>query len=91
MGSARIVPRAAPSVSERSSESRLRLVWGLFIGPPLHVPYFGRAEKEYRNRCVVQLQVLGLGCRPSRPARLPWFSPRVLNRAETPALRGYRR
>ena len=85
MGSARIAPTAAPSASERSSESRLRLVRGLVMSPPLHVPYFGRAEKEYRNRCVVRLQVLGLGCRPSRPARLPRFSPRVLNRVEAPS------
>lgn len=88
MGSARIAPTAAPSASERSSESRLRLVRGLVMSSPLHVPYFGRAEKEYRNRRVVRLRVLGvlgLGCRPSQKARLPRFSPRVLNRAEAPS------
>lgn len=94
IGSASIAPKAAPSVSESSSESRLRLVWGrgaLFIDSSLHVPYFGRAEKEYRNRRVVQLQALGLDCSPSCPARLPRFSPRVLNRAEAPSLPcGYR-
>lgn len=93
MGLARIAPTAAPSASESSSESRLRLVWGrgvLFMDSSLHVPYFGRAEKEYRNRRVVRLQMLGLGCRPSRTARLPRYSPRVLNRAEALALHGYR-
>ena len=64
MGSARIAPTAAPSASERSSESRLRLVRGLVMSPPLHVPYFGRAEKEYRNRCVVRLQVLAVELPP---------------------------
>ena len=85
IGSARIAPKVAPSVSERSSESRLRLVRGfgfLCMDISFARPYFGRAEKEYPNRRVVRLQVLGLGCCPSRPARLPRFSLRVLNRAE---------
>ena len=67
MGSARIAPKAAPSASERSSENRLRLVWGrgvLFMDSSLHVPYFGRAEKEYRNRRVVRLQVLAVELPP---------------------------
>ncbi len=88
MGSARIAPKAAPSASERSSESRLRLVRGfefLCMESSFARPVFRSCEKEYRNRCVVRLQVLGLGCRPSRPARLPRFSPRVLNRVEAPS------
>lgn len=82
MGLASIAPTAAPSASEHSSESRLRLVRGLVIVLPCTVVFRSR-EKEYPNRRVVQLQVLGLGCRPSRSARLPRCSPRVLNRAET--------
>ena len=89
MGSARIAPTAAPSASERSSESRLRLVRGLVIFLP-STAVFRSCEKEYPNRRVVRLQVLGLGCRPSRPARLPRCSLRVLNRAEALALHGYR-
>ena len=67
MGSARIAPKAAPSASERSSENRLRLVWGrgvLFMDSSLHVPYFGRTDKEYRNRCVVRLQGLAVELPP---------------------------
>ena len=90
MGLASIAPAAAPSASEHSSESRLRLVRGLVIVPPRTV-VFRSCEKEYPNRRVVRLQVLGLGCRPSRPARLPRCSPRVPNRQKPPALHGYRR
>ena len=34
------------------------------MSPPLHVPYFGRAEKEYRNRRVVRLQALAVELPP---------------------------
>ncbi|WP_161798080.1 hypothetical protein [Corynebacterium striatum] len=34
------------------------------MSTPLHVPYFGRAEKEYRNRRVVRLQVLAVELPP---------------------------
>ncbi|MBK4142143.1 ribbon-helix-helix protein, CopG family [Corynebacterium macginleyi] len=86
MGLASIAPTAALSASEGSSESRLRLVRGLVISPP-RTAVFRSCEKEYPNRRVVQLQALGLGCRPIRPARLPRCSPRVLNRA---GVYGYR-
>ena len=67
IGSARIAPKVAPSVSERSSESRLRLVRGfgfLCMDISFARPYFGRAEKEYRNRRVVRLQVLAVELPP---------------------------
>lgn len=98
IGSASIAPTAAPSASEHSSESRLRLVRGCTKKsetPSAGTPPFGPPEKWFRPsagtvppECPqrgVRLQVLGLGCRPSRPARLPRFSPRVLNRAEAPS------
>ena len=62
------------------------------MSTPLHVPYFGRVEKEYRNRRVVRLQVL-IAVLPPEPegSVAPVQSSRTQSRRSPQPPHGYRR